>query len=242
MLFLQAEALACSWICLLPGRLQYWHTIQPICLLSCSLQHWHIILLIYPLSCRLQYWQTFQLESLPDPAESSVAGSGAESSPELPASTSQPSGLRCPSIHSHSQQPTCRCDDSMSSQAAQAMDRTGSDQASKLPEEEEQSAGGGEPVLPSKGRKVLVPLGGGKDSLTVFELLKVSIQGLAGGCRELLRASNRASRPLHAASGVVPNLGKHGLPLLLPCNTTVPVQQKMLGCANQTASCACCGR
>ena len=87
-------------------------------------------------------------------------------------------------MHSHSQQPTCCCDGRMGSQAkqaAQAEDRTGSDQASKFPEQDALPAGGGGPVLPCKGRKVLVPLGGGKDSLTVFELLKVSAYGLPGG-------------------------------------------------------------
>ena len=69
----------------------------------------------------------------------------------------------------------------MGSQAAQAMNRTGSDQASKFLEEKELSADGVGPVLPSKGRKVLVPLGGGKDSLTVYELLKVSIHALPRG-------------------------------------------------------------
>ena len=80
-------------------------------------------------------------------------------------------------MHRNSQQPNCCCYDSLDSQAALGVDRTGSDQASKFPEEKELSAGGGGPLLPPKGRKVLVPLGGGKDSLTVLELLKVSIQG-----------------------------------------------------------------
>lgn len=133
------------------------------------------------LSCRLQYWHTIQLESLPDPADSSAADSGAEHSTQLPPGPSQPSGLERPcmdAVHNTTQQPTCCCDDSVSSQATQAVDWTGSDQ-------DELSAGGRGPVLPSQGRTVLVPLGGGKDSLTVFELLKVSMQALAGACLKI---------------------------------------------------------
>lgn len=140
------------------------------------------------LSCRLQYWHTIQLESLSDPADSSAADSGAEHSTQLPTSPSQPSGLECPcmdAVHNTTQQPTCCCDDSVSSQATQAVDWTGSDQASTFPDQDELSAGGRGPVLPFQGRNVLVPLGGGKDSLTVFELLKVSMQALAGACLKI---------------------------------------------------------
>ena len=119
-------------------------------------------------------------------------------------------------MQSDLQQPSCCFNHSMSSQAAQGGDRTGSDEASKRPEEEELPACGEGPVLPCKGRKVLVPLGGGKDSLTVFELLKVSIKsllvavqsvcdhaiGLTSPCMQLVMCSNGSRAPAAALQGI----------------------------------------